>query len=277
MNELRTTISLGDIHAQNTVAVVPKQVADLLPIVAFLRSKDFYEMARKLNTKVMIPSGVISQVPFDLTHWQSVAEEQYPHGLPEPHSDDPTQWLFKGNIVTCVDSLHVTVARLLGYRWPDQPKEPDAVDALVDDDGIVCLPGVRGESPAAERLLEALRTAYGVDWSDAILHTLLTNAGCKAGATLEDWLRNQFFEQHCKRFAHRPFILHVWDGRKDGFSAFLNYHKLNHKTIENLTYSYLGDWIKGQNADAKAGKVGADLRLAAAQELHEKLKRFFRF
>ena len=273
MNELRTTISLGDIHAQNTVAVVPKQVADLLPIVAFLRSKDFYEMARKLNTKVMIPSGVISQVPFDLAHWQSVAGEQYPQGLPEPHSEDPTQWLFRGDVASSTDSLHVAVARLLGYRWPDQPKGPDSVDALADHDGIVCLPGVRGESPAAERLLEVLRAAFGEKWADPVLHTLLTDAGCKAGTTLDDWLRNQFFEQHCKRFHQRPFVWHISDGRhKDGFSALVNYHKLNHKTLENLTYSYLGDWITAQAADAKAGKIGADLRLKAAQDLQEKLK-----
>jgi hypothetical protein len=70
----------------------------------------------------------------------------------------------------------------------------------------------------------------------------------------------------------RPFIWHIWDGRKDGFSCLANYHTLNDKTLENLTYSYLGDWIKAQHADAKAGKVGADLRLDAAQNLQEKLK-----
>jgi hypothetical protein len=41
------------------------------------------------------------------------------------------------------------VARLLGYRWPDQ--ESDELDALTDKDGIVPIPAVRGESPAAER------------------------------------------------------------------------------------------------------------------------------
>jgi hypothetical protein len=49
----------------------------------------------------------------------------------------------------------------------------------------------------------------------------------------------------------------------------VNYHKLNHKTLENLTYSYLGDWISAQS---KSDKAGADLRLAAAQALQEKLK-----
>jgi hypothetical protein len=56
------------------------------------------------------------------------------------------------------------------------------------------------------------------------------------------------------------------------FSCLVNCHKLSHKGLENLTYSYLGDWIKAQNADAKAGKPGADLRLGAAQGLQEKLK-----
>lgn len=52
----------------------------------------------------------------------------------------------------------------------------------------------------------------------------------------------------------------------------MNYHKLNYKTLENLTYSYLGDWIKAQSAEAKTGKVGADLGLGAAQALQDKLK-----
>ena len=210
--------------------------------------------------------------PFDLARWQAVAAEKYPNGLPEPYSDDPTQWLFQGDIASSTDPLQVAVARLVGYRWPDQPAGPDAVDALVDDDGIVCLPGVRGEAPAAERVLDVLRAAYGSAWSDAALYQLLTAAGCKPNTTLDAWLRDLFFETHCKRFHHRPFVWHVWDGRKDGFSALVNCHTLTDKRLETLTYSYLGDWIAAQDAAAKAGKPGADLRLKAAGELQAKLK-----
>ena len=63
------------------------------------------------------------------------------------------------------------------------------------------------------------RAAYGTEWSTSLLDELLTEAGCKPGTTLDDWLRNGFFEQHCKLFHHRPFIWHVWDGRKDGFAV----------------------------------------------------------
>jgi len=67
------------------------------------------------------------------------------------------------------------------------------------------------------------------------LLTLLTAAGVEpakarelaGGTDLDDWLRNSFFEEHCKLFHNRPFVWHVWDGRKrDGFHALVNYHKL---------------------------------------------------
>src|SRR5262249_22540776 len=152
------------------------------------------------DKKVNVTNATFVKVPFDLARWQAVAAEHYPNGVPEPHSDDPTQWLFKGDIAASTDPLQVAVARLLGYRWPGQSKEGDAIDRLADKDGIVCIPAVRGKTPAAERLLEVLRSAYGASWTAALLDKLLTDTGCKAGTTLDDWLRNQFFEQHCKGF-----------------------------------------------------------------------------
>ena len=93
-----------------------------------------------------------------------------------------------------------------------------------------------------------------------------------AGATLEDWLRNGFFEQHCALFHHRPFIWHIWDGHKNGFSALVNYHKLTHANLEKLTYAYLGDWIRRQQAAVDAGEAGSDARLQAAKQLQARLK-----
>ena len=55
-----------------------------------------------------------------LAYWQKVAAEKYPNGLPKPHSDDPTQWLFNGHPRGSDAPLQVAVARLLGYRWPRQ-------------------------------------------------------------------------------------------------------------------------------------------------------------
>jgi hypothetical protein len=266
---LRATMYTGEIF-ENVICVLVPSDQKLLPALwHFCRSDEFIPAVRSVNQKLSVDVRYFEKTPIDLARWQAIADEEGPP--PKPHSDDPTQWLFKGEIDTSTDPLQVAVARLLGYRWPDQPNAPDNIDKLADSDGIVCIPGVRGDKAAAERLLEILHAAYSKSWSDSMLHELLTAVGCKAGTTLEEWLRNSFFEQHYKGFHNRPFVWHIWDGRKDGFAALLNYHKLNHTTLDNVANSYLRDWIKEQSHDAKVGKPGADLRLAAAEGLQKKL------
>jgi hypothetical protein len=153
--------------------------------------------------------------------------------LPEPWSDDPTQWLFGGRPEVSTAPLQVAVARLLGYRWPEQA-ESDDLDVFADADGIVCLPSVAGEPPAAERVQQVLAAAFGDAWAPAKAQVLLEQSGSKK-KNLGDWLRDEFFKQHCGLFGNRPFIWQVWDGERDGFSALLNYHHLDRKTMENLT------------------------------------------
>jgi hypothetical protein len=264
------TLYQGYKYDDNSVAIIPHQSEMLAAIWCCCSSEGYAKAVREIDKALKVRRALIA-VPFDLNYWKTVASERYPNGLPTPFSNDPTQWLFKGDIVTSREPLQVAVAQLIGYRWPEQVPV-DTLDKMSDEDGIVCIPGVRGEATAAERSREIMETAFGKKWNDSLLHKLLTQVGCKSGTTMDDWLRNQFFEQHCKVFHNRPFIWQIWDGRKDGFSCLVNYHKLSHKNLENLTYSYLGDWIKAQFAETKTGKVGADLRLNAAQELQEKLK-----
>jgi hypothetical protein len=200
-----------------------------------------------------------------LAHWQKVAAEKYPHGLPKPFSSDPTQWLFNGHCKGSDQPLHVAVARLLGYQWPRQTGSsfpdcpalgPDGLEKLADADGIVCIPAVGGEEPAADRLL-----------------ALLSACGIKPDRNLDDWLREGFFDEHCKLFHQRPFVWHIWDGRKkDGFHALVNYHKLDGKGLEKLIYTYLGDWIARQKAAEQRGESGAEARRLAAEDLQERLK-----
>lgn len=230
------------------------------------------------------------KVPFDLERWQKVADERYPDGLPQPYSDDPTQWLFHGHPAQSSDgtALQVAVARLLGYRWPAEAEGaaekmglsaearawisrcPD-LDLFTDEDGIVCLPPVAGERPAAERVRALLAEAHGSEWSQPLLDGLLAAAG-SPGKDLYAWLRDHFFKQHAKLFHNRPFVWHVWDGRKDGFSALVNYHTLDGPKLRRLIYTYLGSYMEAQTAAARSNTTGADLRLAAAQNLKTKLE-----
>ena len=142
-------------------------------------------------------------------------------------------------------------------RLPLARQEPDDLDALADKDGIVCIPAVRGEPPAAERL--ASRSLHRLRLGmvrRSLQHKLLDRGRLQAGHDPRRLAPQRFFEQHCKRFHQRPFIWHIWDGRKDGFACLVNYHKLDHKLLENLTYSYLDDWITAQAADAKRARPG---------------------
>jgi hypothetical protein len=104
-----------------------------------------------------------------------------------------------------------------------------------------------------------------------VLDKMLADADW-AGKGMDTWLREKFFEQHAKRFHHRPFIWHVWDGLKDGFAALVNYHKLDTKNLERLIHTYLGDWIRQQEGGVRDGVDGAPTRLSAALDLKRRLE-----
>ncbi len=59
---------------------------------------------------------------------------------------------------------------------------------------------------------------------------------------------------------------------RDGFSALVNYHRLDRKNLETLTYTYLGDWISRQKQDLDGGIDGAAEKLAAAENLKKRLE-----
>ncbi|NJL99827.1 MAG: N-6 DNA methylase, partial [Synechococcaceae cyanobacterium SM2_3_2] len=301
MRDLQSSIYVGDKFDTNIAVMIPHQQEYLEAIWCFSESTDFNKLVRTVDQTLKVTNASLTKVPFDLNYWQEVAQEKYPNGLPQPYSNDPTQWIFHGHpcgsviwdedlkwtthstLRTDETVLHIAVARLLGYRWPAE-RDPDmelaqeqrewvnrcqALLSHADNDGIVCIPPIRGEQPAADRLRSLLVQAYGSEWTPTHLQTLLTQAGSK---TLEDWLRNSFFEQHCKLFHHRPFIWQIWDGRKDGFSVLVNHHKLDTKLLETLTYTYLGDWIRTQQYHVDQGTSGADAKLLAAQQLQKKLE-----
>jgi hypothetical protein len=228
---------------------------------------EFFDAVRSIDQKMNVTNATLIKVPFDERRWRSDAAALSVAFNDRPTSENLTQWVFSGHSRRSHAPLQVAIARLLGYRWPDQ--QPDALDALADDDGIVCIPALRGERPAADRLIDMLAAAWGSDWHPQVLTDLLAAVGHKG--TLNEWLRDAFFKQHCELFHHRPFIWHIWDGHREGFSALVNYHKLDHEMLKSLTYSYLGDWIRDQEAEAKAGKSGAGDKLAKAKTLQQRL------
>ncbi|HEV8414182.1 MAG TPA: hypothetical protein VGQ49_11345 [Bryobacteraceae bacterium] len=270
----------GDLFANTVPVIVPNDEEHLLAIWHFVNSAEFKKAVVGVNQSLSVDNGYLEKIPFDVDYWAAEASVQYPSGLPKPFTTDPTQWLFDGLPDGADHPLQVAVARLLGYRWPRQKGSsfpgspallPDGLEKHADADGIVALSSLTGETSAADRLRVLLSDAFGAEWSAGKLADLLGE-----NESLELWLRDRFFEEHCKIFNHRPFIWHIWDGRKDGFHALVNYHRLNVKTLEKLIYSTLGDWISRQRQDVSTGVEGADSRLAAAEHLQSELKNILR-
>lgn len=289
MGALPVSVYTGTSFDNNVSVIIPKNEDDFSAIWEFCSDDEYSALVREVNPKLSVTDNSFLQVPFDVQKWKGIAAERGNGQKPRPYSNDPTQWLFHGHPQPATDPLQVAVARLAGYRWP---AETDTAVGLADethtwtaycdklaeptnDDGIVCLPSVRGEPPAHERLLKLLIAAWETvqpgSWKPAVLDKMLADADC-AGKGLDVWLRDKFFEQHAKRFYHRPFIWHVWDGLKDGFAALVNYHKLDAKNLERLVHTYLGDWIRHQEAGVRDGIDGAHTRLAAAQDLKRRLE-----
>lgn len=303
MGEFPVSIYAGWSFDENAAVVLPKEPANLSAIWEFLSSPIYKKLLRDIDASLKVTCKTLVKIPFDLPHWQAIANEKHPKGLPKPFSDDPTQWIFHGHPCgsviwdettkklvhgpqrTDATVLQVAIARLLGYQWPAETdvalelseesrhwvEQASHLNTFADDDGIVCIPPVAGELSAAERLRDLLLRAFMPSWLTGSEQTLLTSVGY-TNRSLEDYLRNGFFEQHCKLFHHRPFIWQVWDGHKEGFSALINYHRLDHKTLESLTFRYLGDWITRQRDAEKRGEPGASDRLLKAEDLQRRLK-----
>ena len=311
MNKLPATPYYGAVYDNMAAVIIPNDESMLPAIWAYCSSPEFNREVRKINQKVQVANATLVKVPFDIERWSQVAQDKFSDGLPKPYSDDPTQWIFHGHpcgsVVWNEDKkwtahgplrtdhtvLQVAVARLLGYRWPaeldvdmelaDEQREwvkrCETLLPFADEDGIACIPPVRGEAAASDRLLNLLAAAFnhsgGDAWSNDILAKLLKYAD-HAGKSLETWLRDKFFTQHCKLFHYRPFIWHIWDGLPDGFAALVNYHKFDHKLLETLIYTYLGDWISRQKQDVATGADGAEEKLAVAESLKKKLELILR-
>lgn len=303
VGKTNATYYTGEIYSQSCCVLVPHDPDLIFPLWYYAYSGELEKNLREIDSGIAVSVKTVASVPFDKEFWveaSSQAAGKFPP-FQSQYSNTCDQWIFHGHPCGSVvwdeqDSvaangelradgsvLQVAVARLLGYRWPAEldagmelaPEQRrwvlrcQQLDAHVDDDGIVCLPAVRGEKAADQRLEALLQAAYGDAWTALLKNRLLETVGSQS---LNLWLRGKFFEQHCKLFQHRPFIWHVWDGLNDGFSALVNYHKLDKAGLERLIYTYLGDWIRTQQAGMASGEDGAQERLIAAEALERELE-----
>ena len=108
VGHLPCTLYTGELYDNSTFAVVPRDPADVPAIWAFCSSAEYNIAVRKFNQKLSVDPSHLIQVPFNLSHWRQLANEKYVVGLPEPETDDPTQWLYHGHLKESTAP----------FRWP---------------------------------------------------------------------------------------------------------------------------------------------------------------
>ncbi len=273
VKNLCAAIYTGSAFDNNAAIIIPEDEKILPAIYEFCASPQYFAEVRKVDAKLNVTGGTLVKVPFDLARWQKVAAEKYPNGLPEPYSDDPTQWLFHGHprYAEAGTGLHVALARLAGYRWPAEVDSEMhlSADARIriaeaanlpeaDANGLLALVPVLGERPLADRLRAYCAAAWGGDWTPSMEAALIA-AACQRAKdrppkqlTLDAWLRSHAARQHAKLFHDRPFLWWISDGRGDGFTAVAHYHRLDRANLERLAYTVLGDWITRMGDDPRA-------------------------
>ena len=268
---LPVTLYLGDKFDMNCGVMWPRDEKYLGAMWAYCSSREFHENVRNIDRQLKLTTATLLKIPFDVDRWSEVALTNGP--IPEPDVQDPTQALFIGEPTSSPNPLQVTMARIMGYQWPKQGLDRLSTLSMMTNrqDGILPLSSVTGQEPATEVLRQVLEKAYGGRWSANLQTRLLQQVGY-ADKGLQSWLRDGFFEQHCKLFRQRPFIWHIWDGRRDGFSTLVNYHKLDAANLNRLIYTYLGEWIRTQRAAEESGTPLANARLVAALKLQKKLE-----
>ena len=141
MGRLPVTLYSGEFFDDNAAAIVPEFERDVPAVWAFCASSEFEKSVRALDSTIKVTNKTLVKVPFDIERWRESGGGG-PDGLPEPWSDDPTQWLF--GAAGGGDGSH---CRWRWRGWWDTGGRSSRVGRsrrLADADGIVCLPAVAG-------------------------------------------------------------------------------------------------------------------------------------
>ncbi len=161
MSGLETYRYAGEVFDDNVGVVAPREPSLLPAIAAFGDVGDYRRRLRRVDQKLNVTAATLTKVTFDSDRWKGIAAERYPLGLPEPQTNDPTQWLFHGHpagmtaagaadasplgvpdpslpqhpSLLCrtpnlADVLQVATTRILGYRWPAELDETMRLDQV---------------------------------------------------------------------------------------------------------------------------------------------------
>ena len=167
--------------------IIPNDLEKLLPIAAMISDPSFPQVVRACDPGISVTEASFLKVPFDSHIGKPSPPRSTRTACPNRTRTTPRSGCSKATSPPAPTRFRSPSPGCSATAGRNS-RRPDAVDTFADDDGIVCLPGVARRAPAAERLRDVLTRPSAAKWSESVLTKLLTDAGCKAGATLDDWL-----------------------------------------------------------------------------------------
>ncbi|MDR1080739.1 MAG: SAM-dependent DNA methyltransferase, partial [Deltaproteobacteria bacterium] len=97
MRDLAPTIYTGELFDSNVGPISPVDEKLLPALWCYCSSPEYNETVRAIDKALKVTNATLVKVPFDMDRWTQAAKMAYPHGLPLPYTDDPTQWIFHGH------------------------------------------------------------------------------------------------------------------------------------------------------------------------------------
>ena len=87
----------GAVFTHGIYVAIPKKPEYRAALRAYLDRGTVNDDVRKIDRQVAVSRQAIGRIPFSLSYWENAAHSEYPDGLPNPFSSDPTQWLYHGH------------------------------------------------------------------------------------------------------------------------------------------------------------------------------------
>lgn len=197
------------------------------------------------------------------------------------------------------DATRALIEETMGDRppeilWPDMERKTDdqkrmehvwrllsyAVKRVVeaDEDGIVPFVAVGGEAPLVDRVraeLDALFPNLDLNQVEVGITNELKRRvkGYRRVETLEEWLRDEYFDYHTSLYQGRPIFWHIASAQGRGehaFGAIVHYHKFDHDRLAKLRGTYLRDAMA--HFRREAGLADQEGRTEDRQESQAKLE-----
>ena len=178
--------------------------------------------------------------------------------------------------------------------WPDMERKSDdqkrmeqvwrllsyVVKRIVeaDGDGIVPFVAVGGEAPLVDRVraeLDALFPNQDLNRVEVGITNELKRRvkGYRRVESLEEWLRDEFFEYHTSLYQSRSIFWHIASSQVRGqhaFGAIVHYHKFDYDRLAKLRSTYLRDAMA--HFRREAGLADQERRVEDRQEWQAKLE-----